>query len=96
MYPGIHVLWEYSALPAILPRSPQLFQNGDFSVLSSIAEAEKCRVGGTTVILSLVKNSVMKRKCETNDATASSFVAKVWGEVFANFHAVALKRHINK
>jgi hypothetical protein len=27
------------------------------------------------------------------DATASSFVAKVRGEVFAHFHAVAVKHH---
>jgi hypothetical protein len=27
------------------------------------------------------------------DATAISFVTKVWGEVFAHFHAVAVKRH---
>jgi hypothetical protein len=26
-----------------------------------------------------------------HDATASSFVAKVWGEVFAHFHSVAIK-----
>jgi hypothetical protein len=35
-----------------------------------------------------------KRKCETvrcRDATASFFVAKVWGEVFAHFHTVTLK-----
>jgi hypothetical protein len=28
-----------------------------------------------------------------SDVTASSFVAKVRGEVFAHFHAVAVKRH---
>jgi hypothetical protein len=41
------------------------------------------------------KKSLVKRKCETvcyHDATASSFVAKVQGEDFANFHAVAIKR----
>jgi hypothetical protein len=27
------------------------------------------------------------------DATASSFIAKVWGKVFAHFHAVAAKYH---
>jgi hypothetical protein len=34
-----------------------------------------------------------KRKCETVrcDAAASSFVAKVRGEFFAHFHAVAVK-----
>jgi hypothetical protein len=37
-----------------------------------------------------------QRKCETlrcRDATASFFVAKVWGEIFAHFHAVAVKFH---
>jgi hypothetical protein len=29
------------------------------------------------------------------DATASSFVAKVEGEVFAHFHTVVVKSHIN-
>jgi hypothetical protein len=36
-----------------------------------------------------------RRKCDTvrcRDATASSFVAKVRGEVFAHFHALAVKR----
>jgi hypothetical protein len=45
-------------------------------------------------MLLLVKNFLVKRKCETvrcPDATASSFVAKVPGEVFAHFHAVAVK-----
>jgi hypothetical protein len=37
-----------------------------------------------------------RRKCETVhycDARASCFVAEVWGEVFANFRAVPIKRH---
>jgi hypothetical protein len=41
----------------------------------------------------LVKNSLVKRRCETvrcHDSTASSFVAKVRGEVFAHFHTVAV------
>jgi hypothetical protein len=39
-----------------------------------------------------------KRKCEIlrcGDVSASSFVVKLWGQVFAHFHAVALKRHSN-
>jgi hypothetical protein len=39
-----------------------------------------------------------KSKCETVrccDETASSFDAKVWGEVFAHFHAVSVKCHSN-
>jgi hypothetical protein len=47
-------------------------------------------------MLFLVKNSMVKRKCETvrcHDAAASSFVTKVQGEVFAHFHKVTVKRH---
>jgi hypothetical protein len=47
-------------------------------------------------VLFLLKDSpVKKRKFETVgclDATTSSFVAKVSGEVFSNFHAVTAKR----
>jgi hypothetical protein len=52
----------------------------------------------TTVIMFLVKIPLWKRKCvkvRCSDATASSFVAKVWGEVFAHFHAFAVKRQIS-
>jgi hypothetical protein len=35
------VLWGCSVPPAILPRSPQLWQNGDLSVLSSVREQRK-------------------------------------------------------
>jgi hypothetical protein len=45
----------------------------------------------------LVKNSLVKRKCETvrcrDDETARYFAAKVRGEVYVHFHAVAVKRH---
>jgi hypothetical protein len=53
-------------------------------------------VGDDSHVVFLKKNPWLKRKCETvrcRDATASSFVAKVRGEVFAHFHAVAVKRH---
>jgi hypothetical protein len=49
-------------------------------------------------MLFLVKNSLVKKKYETvccHDATASSFVAKVRGEVFSHFHADAIKGHNN-
>jgi hypothetical protein len=49
-----------------------------------------------TVMLLLVKNSLVKKELsdgDCHDATASSFVAKVRGEVFTHFHAVAVKRH---
>jgi hypothetical protein len=41
-----------------------------------------------------LKHSLVKRKCETtrcHDATASSSIAKVRGEVFAHFHAATIK-----
>jgi hypothetical protein len=45
----------------------------------------------------LVKHSLVKKeKCETvrcRDATISPFVITIRGEVFAHFHAVAIKRH---
>jgi hypothetical protein len=44
----------------------------------------------------LVKYSLAKRKCEMVHccgATTSSFVDKVWGEVFAHFHVVAIEHH---
>jgi hypothetical protein len=52
--------------------------------------------GGTTVMLSLVKNSLVKRECEMMrcyDATTSSSVTKVWDKVFAHFHANHHKSH---
>jgi hypothetical protein len=50
-----------------------------------------------TIMLFLVKKiPPWKRKCETvrcRDATSSSFVTKVQGEVFTQFHAVTIKHH---
>jgi hypothetical protein len=76
-------LWRCSATPAILARSFRLCQNGGLSVLSSIMETEKRKMGGGQF---LVKIPWLKSKCETvrcRDAISSSFVAKVHGEVFA-------------
>jgi hypothetical protein len=53
------------------------------------------RVGDNSHIV-FRQNLLVEKKCETvrcRDETASSFVAKFRGEVFAHFHAVALKRH---
>jgi hypothetical protein len=94
MHPGSRVLWGCSAQPAVLPPSPQLCQNGGLAVLSSVGETEKWGGWGTAVKLFLVKNPlVIKRETvRHSDATASSFiVAKVRGEVFAHFHAAAVK-----
>jgi hypothetical protein len=58
---------------------------------------ERSKVGWEmTVILFFIINSLIKKKCEMahcREATASSSVAKVMGEVFAYFHEVAIKRH---
>jgi hypothetical protein len=43
MHPGSPVLLECSALPAILPRSFQLCQNGGLSVLASTGKETKVR-----------------------------------------------------
>jgi hypothetical protein len=64
---------------------------------SSIGETEKSRAGGDdSHIVFGKKIPWLKRKCETvycRDATASYFVAKVPGEVFAHFYAVPVKRY---
>jgi hypothetical protein len=49
-----------------------------------------------TLVLFLVINPLARRKSETvrcRDATVSSFVAKLRGEVFAYFQALVVKRH---
>jgi hypothetical protein len=65
-------------------------------------ETEECRQTsqasrvGEHDSLVLVKNSLVKMKCEIvhcHDTTASSFVAKVWDEVFADFYTVTIKHH---
>jgi hypothetical protein len=88
-----------------LPQSLQLCQNGGLSVLSSIKETEKSLRGPIQAsgvdgddsrVLIGQKFPCEKRKCEMvhcHDATASCFVAKVWGEVLAHFHTVAITCH---
>jgi hypothetical protein len=47
-------------------------------------------------MLFLVKKFPGDKGCETvgcHDATTSSFLAKVWGEVSAHFHTVTVKHH---
>jgi hypothetical protein len=49
-----------------------------------------------TVMLFVIKNSLVKKKCEIvhcRDETASSFVAKVRGEVLGHFHGVAVNHY---
>jgi hypothetical protein len=95
MHPGNRVLWGCSAPLATLPRSSQLCQNGIILVLPSIGKREKSRMGGGLQLCCFwLKIPLWKRKFETvhcRDATASSFVAEVRGEVFAHFHAAAVK-----
>jgi hypothetical protein len=68
-----------------------LYQNGGLLVLSSTVETKVCWVGdGSHVVFG---QKFPGGKCETvrcRDATASYFVAKFRGEVFAHFYAVAL------
>jgi hypothetical protein len=55
-------------------------------------------VEGASHVVFWLKNPRWKRKCETVrrcDATATSFVVEVRDEVFADFHAVIMKRHSN-
>jgi hypothetical protein len=70
----------------------------EMMAFSSIFSRENRQVRwlGTTVMLVLVRNSLVKNKCETvrcRDATASSIAVKDRSEVFAHFHKVAVKRH---
>jgi hypothetical protein len=63
-------------------------QNGGFSVLSSMGETEKLGwvERDSHVVFFFAKNFLVKKECDTvrcRDAAASSFVAKVRGQVFA-------------
>jgi hypothetical protein len=93
-----------NALPVILLQSPQLCENYGLSVLSSIGNREKLQGTksgeqgrwGMTVMLFLVKTFPAEkrnvRRClVVMQQPVSSFIAKVWGEVLAHFHAVAIK-----
>jgi hypothetical protein len=83
-----------SAPRAVLPQSPQLCQNGGPSVLASIGK-QIGREGGRHHVfwakISWWKRSVRTVHCR--DAAASSFAAKVRGEVFAHFYIVAIGYH---
>jgi hypothetical protein len=65
----------------MLPRSPQLCKNGGLSVLCSVRETEKSKVGGEdSYVVFGQKFPGGKRKREIvccHEATTSSFVAKV-------------------
>jgi hypothetical protein len=75
----------------------QLCHNGGLSVLYSIRGIEKSRmIRGRQFCCFSSTIPWCKRKCETvhcRDATASSFIDKVHGEVFTHFNAVAVKHH---
>jgi hypothetical protein len=99
MQPGSCVLRGCSAPPAIPNWSPKLCQNGGISLLSSIRETKKSRVGGNgSHVVSWSKIPWWKRKCKMlhcHDAMASSSVNKVRGGFFPHFHAVTIKCHSN-
>jgi hypothetical protein len=74
----------------------RLCQNVGLSVLPSIGETEKRGEWWMTVMLFLVKDSlVKKRKCEMVccDATPSYIAAKDCCTASAYIHAVAVKHH---
>jgi hypothetical protein len=80
------------AQPAILSRSPQFFfQNDGLSVLSSIGEREKSRVG--CFVVTVFGKTFPGETVYCRYATASSFATKVRGKVLACFHTVAAKHH---
>lgn len=64
---------------------------------SHMGPSQASRVGvGWQLCSFWLKIPWWKRKCEmtcSHDATAISFTTKLWHEVFALFHAVAVKRH---
>jgi hypothetical protein len=69
--------------------------HGSLSVLSSIAETEKSVVGAGRKSCFFGQKFPGEKESETvrgSEARASSFLAKVRGEVFAHFQAVAVKR----
>jgi hypothetical protein len=60
--------------------------------LQSVKQKSKMSMGRQSCCF-LVKKIPGVEMVRFRDATATSFVAKVRGEVFAHFHAVAIKRH---
>jgi hypothetical protein len=96
MHHGSRVLWGCSALPVILPWSPQLCQNGGLSVVSSIVETKKYGGWWMTVMLFLVKSSLVKNEMWDGALSCcnSQFLfAKVQGKDLAHFHTGAVKHH---
>jgi hypothetical protein len=81
MHPGNRVLWGCSALPSILPRPPQLCQNGGLSVLSATGETEKWSGWETTVM------SLVKKKFPGENGSVRHCVV-----MMQHFHAVAARR----
>jgi hypothetical protein len=67
MHPGSRVLWGCWAPLVILPRSPHLWQKAGLSVLYTIGETVKCRVGGGTPIMLFLAKKIpwWKLECET-------------------------------
>jgi hypothetical protein len=79
----------------------QLCQNGGIfnhenkEKLQGAKSGEKGRWEMAAMLFLVKKFSGGKKsvRLRCRDATASSFVAKVWGEVFTHFQAVAIKCH---
>jgi hypothetical protein len=96
MHPGSRVLCGCSAPPAILPRIPQLCQNGGFKIYLQSGKQRKVGWVGDESHIVFGQKFSGEKESETvryRDATGSSIVAKVRGEISAYFQAVATKRH---
>jgi hypothetical protein len=96
MHPGSRVLWGCSAPPAILPRSPQLRQNGGSQLYLQLGKQRKVGWVGNEIHVVFISNFLVKK--EVWDGVLSwcnseFFVAKFWGEVFVNFHGASAKCH---
>jgi hypothetical protein len=79
----------------ILPRSPQLCQNGGLSVVSSIGETEDIRVGeGGQSCCFWSKIPWLKKKGNVRQCVVvMQRPILLSPKLGANFHAVAVKRH---
>jgi len=102
--PGSSCLSECQALSAIRPVTPQWYQTGVLSASVSFLEIVRSHrvpnqgsaVGGGWQTLCLSPETAgWGRKCRPgrcHGEAARPVLAKVWGDVFARFHAVAAKR----
>jgi hypothetical protein len=80
----------------ILPQSPQLCQNGGLHFYLQSGKQTRGWLGEDSRVIFFIKNDPGEKESEMvpcHYTTATSFVAKFRGEVFAHFHTVTVKRH---